>query len=677
MSKPTRVAFATAALISVAFACSINDEAPIRAVGDGCFLASDCVDPLVCAFQRCHSQCSSSKDCPAGQSCVGSNYPKLGICLIGDENVCTRNSDCDAPLVCSSRRSKCEHECVGDRDCLASQVCNGGSCAEPEAISDAGPSDAGATGEHCTYAHECNAPLRCISGICAPECSIDRDCRLGEICEGTVCRASSGSDASPDTTVPDTSSPDTTPVDSTLVDTSPDSSTDSSTDSSADSGVDTFLGFDVADAPDGLGASCTYDSQCPHSLVCRGGKCIPECLTKVDCAAGLDCVDSRCVTASDACVPRTCSGLGLECDTVSDGCGKTLYCGSCESGICGGGGVPGKCGSGVCTPRTCGDVSKNCGFIGDGCGKTIGCGTCTGTQICADNVCVARSTIASCAGGGAGAGPTCGTKFEDCCASAIVPGGSFNRMDDPKFPATVSSFRLDKFEVTVGRIRAFAAAGKGTQAGPPASGAGAHPLISGSGWDPLWNPRLPVDTATLKGQISTYRETPPDPAYDNMVAANVTWFVAFAFCAWDGGRLPTEAEWNYAASGGSEQRVYPWSSPPSSTKVTYDEAICLRSHIAYGTQPVGLTPLGTGRFGQYDLGGNVAEWTLDRFLVTITPTTCIDCAYLGSGTARVTRGAPGNNVCEELVNTFRVGRTEDDFFGGQLSQTGFRCARDP
>src|SRR4051794_661786 len=44
---------------------------------------------------------------------------------------------------------------------------------------------------------------------------------------------------------------------------------------------------------------------------------------------------------------------------------------------------------------------------------------------------------------------------EDCCASSLVTGGTFNRDNDPAFPATVSDFKLDVFEVTVGRFRSF------------------------------------------------------------------------------------------------------------------------------------------------------------------------------------------------------------------------------
>src|SRR5690606_14529407 len=84
-----------------------------------------------------------------------------------------------------------------------------------------------------------------------------------------------------------------------------------------------------------------------------------------------------------------------------------------------------------------------------------------------------------------GLAPTCGPNAnEDCCAAAMVPGGTFFRgydvatdgkHDDQSAPATISSFVLDKYEVTVGRFRAFLAAGYGTQANAPAEGAGARP----------------------------------------------------------------------------------------------------------------------------------------------------------------------------------------------------------
>src|SRR5213076_223676 len=63
-----------------------------------------------------------------------------------------------------------------------------------------------------------------------------------------------------------------------------------------------------------------------------------------------------------------------------------------------------------------------------------------------------------------------------------------------------------------------------------------------------------------------------------------TWFELYALCIWDGGFLPTEAEWNYAAAGGNEQRAYPWSSPSSS--LTIDETYASYS-VALGTECYG------------------------------------------------------------------------------------------
>jgi len=80
---------------------------------------------------------------------------------------------------------------------------------------------------------------------------------------------------------------------------------------------------------------------------------------------------------------------------------------------------------------------------------------------------------------------------------------------------------------------------------------------------------------------------------------------------WDGGFLPSEAEWNYAASGGNEQRVYPWSAGPTSTIIDDSYAVYCGNACAVGTQNVGYRPKGDGKFGQADLAGNLWERVLD------------------------------------------------------------------
>ncbi|XXY50037.1 SUMF1/EgtB/PvdO family nonheme iron enzyme [Sorangium sp. So ce269] len=69
--------------------------------------------------------------------------------------------------------------------------------------------------------------------------------------------------------------------------------------------------------------------------------------------------------------------------------------------------------------------------------------------VCSGGECVPPS---SCAGIVAKCGPV---GSESCCTTVVVPGGSFDRSNDPVHPATVSGFLLDRFEVTVGRYREF------------------------------------------------------------------------------------------------------------------------------------------------------------------------------------------------------------------------------
>ncbi len=211
---------------------------------------------------------------------------------------------------------------------------------------------------------------------------------------------------------------------------------------------------------------------------------------------------------------------------------------------------------------------------------TAGGGLASGGTTSAGGTTTASGTAPRCSGLAA----TCGPSGNDsCCKSLLVPGGTFDRsydgvdFKDPNYPATVDDFYLDKYEITVGRFRAFVNAGMGTQAKPPAAGVGAHPGINDSGWDSTWNANLVANTAALTTALkcSANYQTWTDAAGSNesKPANCLDWYTAFAFCAWDGGRLPTEAEWNYAASGGSEQRYYPWSKPATSVTIDASYAV--------------------------------------------------------------------------------------------------------
>jgi len=278
----------------------------------------------------------------------------------------------------------------------------------------------------------------------------------------------------------------------------------------------------------------------------------------------------------------------------------------------------------------------------------------------------------------AGVAATCGGN-KDCCASNEVVGGTFNRSNESSFPATISTFKLDVYEVTVGRFRTFVNAGRGTQANPPAVGDGANPKIAGSGWVSAFDTELAADTAALKAALKCDAAY---PAWTDAPGANetkpincVTWFDALAFCAWDGGRLPTEAEWNYAAAGGSEQREYPWGATIDATKASYNcqgkgegKANCVFSDML----PVGSkSPAGDGKYGQTDLAGNVWEWTLDWARNPYRLAACSDCADLQIAPNKTFRGGGFPNESFYQTTATRV----DDVPQDRDYDVGFRCAR--
>jgi len=278
-----------------------------------------------------------------------------------------------------------------------------------------------------------------------------------------------------------------------------------------------------------------------------------------------------------------------------------------------------------------------------------------------------------------GLAATCGPLNESCCASPAVAGGTFNRgsvggSPDTGAPATVSDFYLDKYEITVGRFRAFVNAGMGTQSNPPASGAGAHRLITGSGWDATWNTHLPKDTGSLKAAISchlsdfTWTDTPG--SNESHPQNCMDWYLAFAFCAWDRGRLPTEAEWGYAAAGGSEHRTYPWSSPPTSTIIDDSYTHYCGDFCALRENVGSKSPKGDGRWGQSDLVGAMYEWVLDWY-ADAYPTLCSDCARLTESPDR-----PGARVVRGGYSAMGVSSSSERYPGPAIDfVSGSRCAR--
>jgi formylglycine-generating enzyme required for sulfatase activity len=252
----------------------------------------------------------------------------------------------------------------------------------------------------------------------------------------------------------------------------------------------------------------------------------------------------------------------------------------------------------------------------------------------------------------------------------------------------VSDFRLDKYKVTVGRFRVFVSASMGTQANAPLSGSGAHPRITGSGWDLTWDVNLATGPAALVARLkcdATYQTWTDTPGSNEDRPINcVSWYEAMAFCAWDDGYLPTETEWNYAAAGGTEQRAYPWSSPAGSLLLDSSRASYMVGSDCVGDGmagcastdivPVGSKPAGDGRWGQSDLAGNVMEWALDWN--DIYPNPCVDCANLVTAGARVMRGGSFNGPATWLrtgTRTVFVDTTPSTRSG----DIGFRCARAP
>ncbi len=233
----------------------------------------------------------------------------------------------------------------------------------------------------------------------------------------------------------------------------------------------------------------------------------------------------------------------------------------------------------------------------------------------------------------------CNTYYGDCARESFED-------EQPQHTVYLDAFYIDKTEVTNAQYRKCVEAGA---CDPPAE--------SGS--------------CTRDAYYG-------DSAYDDYPVIYVSWHQAETYCAWAGARLPTEAEWEYAARG-PEGRVFPWGNEFDGTRLNYCDANCefdwADETVDDGyadTAPVGSYPTGASWCGALDMAGNVWEWVADWYdsgYYSQSPDR--DPSGPDSGQSRVLRGGSWDNVALDVRSAYRFG-SPPDF---RSSSVGFRCAR--
>jgi formylglycine-generating enzyme required for sulfatase activity len=246
------------------------------------------------------------------------------------------------------------------------------------------------------------------------------------------------------------------------------------------------------------------------------------------------------------------------------------------------------------------------------------------------------------------------TLFPQTHTMVWVPGGEFAMgsptvleygYESPGHHVTLTGFWIDAHEVTVAQYRAFCAATEREL--PPFPRVYSWP--GESGWEA--------------------------PALQNYPMVAVSYADATAYAAWAGLRLPTEAQWEYAARG-TDGRYYPWGGAETADWYTgWDLHKCANYDnswvVGISAWPVGSFPTDVSWCGALDLAGNVREWCADWYgPYAATPVS--DPTGAASGEFHVVRGGACSTGSFECLNTYRSPFANDRCDDGNLT-LGFRC----
>lgn len=235
-----------------------------------------------------------------------------------------------------------------------------------------------------------------------------------------------------------------------------------------------------------------------------------------------------------------------------------------------------------------------------------------------------------------------------------LPGGRFTMGTDqgladerPAHPVTLKPFRIDRRPVTNAEFAAFLEHAGGVRT------ARGRLLFDEDDGD-----------ARIRRRGGGWRA---DAGFEDHPAVEMTWYGARDYCRARGGRLPTEAEWEFAARG-TAGRLYPWGDAPPDAR---------RARFAAGwtrTLPAGALPDGATPDGVLDLAGNVHEWTAS--IARPYPYRADDGGEDTDAVAdRVTRGGAADTAAETLRAAWRGASVSRRATAGHHN-IGFRCAQD-
>ncbi len=353
-------------------------------------------------------------------------------------------------------------------------------------------------------------------------------------------------------------------------------------------------------------------------------------LTCGTCGGDLpDCVDHVCV---DDCAGLECGdspNLGIDCGTCegeTETCEENLCIDDCDGLECGESPAQGfDCGScasetAICEENLCVDDCEGL-ECGDSPNLGIDCGTCEGERPwCLANQCVAQIV-----------------EWVEIEGDTFTMGSDSTASQYPAHSVAVPTFQMTKTEVTQSQYRLCFEEGVCSALGEASTNC-------------VWN----------------------DPTRAVHPANCLTWTQANTFCAFVGGRLPSEAEWEFAARSGGKNNVFPWGNAVPSC----DFAIITETDEVAGCGenrpwPVCSKPGGNTEQGLCDMAGNVWEWVEDFWHQNYVGAPTDGSAWLEASLYRVCRGGSYSGINSAVRTRYRTSFTALT----TMTDIGFRCAK--